>query len=79
MTKLGALVTFSVVWWLVFFMALPFGARARGAPAARHVESAPARPAPAAQGGGSRPCSQALTTWGIAWLIDSGLIELRPR
>ena len=27
MTAAGAVVTFVVVWWLIFFMALPFGAQ----------------------------------------------------
>ena len=44
MTAAGALVTFVVVWWLVFFMVLPFGAAPEEHPQPGNVESAPARP-----------------------------------
>jgi predicted secreted protein len=77
MSGVGAVVTFVVVWWLVFFMALPFGAAPDEHPARGHVESAPAKPrlllktliATVLAG---------LLTWAIAWLIGSGLIDLRP-
>ena len=52
MTTVGAIVTFTVVWWLVFFMALPFGAAARGAAAARQRRERARAAAPAAEGGG---------------------------
>lgn len=78
MSGVGAVVTFAVVWWLVFFMTLPFGATPDENPAPGHVESAPARP---------RLLLKALIatilagllTWAIAWLIGSGLIDLRPQ
>ncbi|MFO1068234.1 MAG: DUF1467 family protein [Geminicoccaceae bacterium] len=77
MSLTGGIVTFSVTWWLYFFMALPFGAQPAADPVPGTVESAPAKP---------RLWLKALiatvlaaaTTWGIAWVIQSGLIELRP-
>ena len=72
----AAIVTFVMVWWLVFFMALPFGAAPEEHPQPGNVESAPAQAAPAAQGAGHDRAGAA-ATWGIAWLMDSGLID-RP-
>jgi predicted secreted protein len=77
MTTVGAVVTFAVVWWLVFFMALPFGAEPEEHPAPGHVESAPARPRLLLKALVTTVLA-ALLTWGIAWLIDSGVIDLRP-
>ena len=77
MSTAGALVTFSVTWWLIFFMALPFGISPDDAPVPGSDAGAPARP---------RLWLKALittvlailATLGIAWLINSGLIDLRP-
>lgn len=78
MTTAGALVTFVVVWWLVFFMALPFGAAPEEQPQAGNAESAPARPRLLLKAAITTVLA-ALATWGIAWFIASGLVELRPR
>lgn len=75
MTPVEAFVTFSVVWWLVFFMALPFGAQPEAAPQPGHAEGAPARP---------RLWLKALITTvvailltaGIAWFVQSGLVTI---
>jgi predicted secreted protein len=77
MTTLGAIVTFTVVWWLVFFMALPFGAEPEEHPQVGNVESAPARPRLLLKAAITTVLA-GLVTWGIAWLISSGLIDLRP-
>ena len=77
MSTAGALVTFSVTWWLIFFMALPFGISPDDSPVPGSDVAAPARP---------RLLLKALittvlailATLGIAWLINSGLIDLRP-
>ena len=77
MNPSGAIVTFVTVWWLIFFMALPFGAAPEEHPLPGNVESAPARP---------RLLRKAListvlalvATWAIAWFLDSGLVDLRP-
>lgn len=77
MTLMGAVVTYTVVWWLIFFMALPFGAQPEANPAIGHVESAPAKPRLLLKAAITTVLA-ALVTWGIAWLIGSGLIDLRP-
>jgi predicted secreted protein len=73
----ATIVTFLIVWWLVLFMVLPFGA----APP-EEVEPGTAPSAPAK----SRLRLKFLITTVIAavltglilWLINSGLIQLRP-
>ena len=52
MTIVGAIVTFVMVWWLFFFMALPFGVSAGGASAGRQCRERAGPAAAAAQGGG---------------------------
>jgi predicted secreted protein len=44
MTWLQMIIAYSVAWWLVFFMVLPFGAAAPKTPGKGHVPSAPERP-----------------------------------
>jgi predicted secreted protein len=78
MTTAGALVTFVVVWWLIFFMALPFGAAPEERPRPGNVESAPARPRLLLKAAITTVLA-ALATWAIAWFIASGMVELRPR
>jgi predicted secreted protein len=78
MTAVGAVVTFVVVWWLIFFMALPFGVQPDENPQPGTVESAPAKPRLLAKALVTTLLA-ALVTWAIGWLIASGLIELRPR
>jgi predicted secreted protein len=77
MSVYGAVVTFAVVWWLIFFMALPFGVRPEEHPVKGTVESAPARPRLWLKAGVTTLLA-ALATWGVAWIIQSGLIALRP-
>ena len=68
---------FIIVWWLVLFMVLPFGAQPREEVEPGHEPAAPARP---------RIGLKILVTTGIAilvtgaviWVIGSGLINLRP-
>ena len=78
MSTVGAIVTYAVVWWLVFFMALPIGAEPEERPERGHTESAPARPRLLLKAAVTTVVA-ALLTWAIAWVIGSGLIELRPR
>ena len=77
MNTAGALVTFVVSWWLIFFMALPFGAAPEAEPVRGHAESAPARPRLLLKAAITTVLA-ALATWAIAWFISSGLVELRP-
>lgn len=44
MTWLQMLIAYSVVWWLVFFMVLPFGVKTPEIPGKGHAPSAPERP-----------------------------------
>jgi predicted secreted protein len=68
---------FVIVWWLVLFMVLPFGAQPPDEVEQGHAPSAPARP---------RIGLKFLITTGIAlaataavvWIVESGLISLRP-
>jgi predicted secreted protein len=77
MTLYGGIVTYCVVWWLVFFMTLPFGVEPEAHPGAGHVESAPAKPRLWLKAGVTTVLA-GFATWGIAWIIGSGLIDLRP-
>jgi predicted secreted protein len=77
MSTAGAIVTFVVAWWLFFFMALPFGAAPEAEPGRGHVESAPARPRLLLKALVATVLAAA-ATYGIAWVLASGLIELRP-
>jgi predicted secreted protein len=78
MTVSGAVVTYIVVWWLFFFMALPFGAAPEEQPIRGNVESAPARPRLLLKMAVTTVLA-GLATWAIAWFIASGLVDLRPR
>ena len=44
MDAIGIVVVFAITWWLVFFMALPFGVRIPDEPEPGHAPSAPERP-----------------------------------
>ena len=44
MDAIGIAVVFAITWWLVFFMALPFGVRTPDEPEPGHAPSAPIRP-----------------------------------
>ncbi len=44
MNLFGSLVVFTVVWWLVFFMTLPFGVKVPDEPEPGHAPSAPDKP-----------------------------------
>jgi predicted secreted protein len=77
MSIAGAVVTFAVAWWLIFFMALPIGAAPEESPQAGNVESAPAKPRLLLKAAVTTVLA-VLATYGIAWLIGSGLVDLRP-
>jgi predicted secreted protein len=77
MTLFEAVITYTMVWWLFFFMALPFGAQPEADPQPGNVESAPARPRLWLKAAIVTVIA-GLATWGIAWIVDSGLIQLRP-
>jgi predicted secreted protein len=77
MTPLGTLVVFVIVWWLVFFMALPFGAQPPEQPGEGHAASAPERPRLLLKAAITTVVAVVLTA-GFGWALDSGLIDWRP-
>ena len=81
MTWFSAALVFVVVWWLVFFMSLPIGARSYHE-AGEKVEvgneaSAPMRPRIGLKAGISTATAVVLTI-GVSFLIDSGALSFRP-
>jgi predicted secreted protein len=78
MTWLGTAVVFAIVWWLVLFMVLPFGAAPPADVEPGMADSAPAKPRLLLKVAITTVLA-ALITALIAWLIDSGLVQLRPQ
>lgn len=74
------IVVFLILWWLVFFVTLPFGVRspheAGETVGEGHADGAPVRPLLLRKAGIATVITAAL--WGIAyWLIVSDLISFR--
>ena len=44
MNWVTGILVYVIIWWLIFFMALPFGVRAEENPEVGHEPSAPANP-----------------------------------
>ena len=78
MTWFGTAVVFAIVWWLVLFMVLPFGAAPPAEVEPGMAPSAPAKPRLAVKMAITTILA-ALVTALVAWLIDSGLIHLRAQ
>ena len=78
MTWFGTAVIFAIVWWLVLFMVLPFGAAPPEKVEPGMATSAPAKPRLAVKMGITTVVAAVVTAM-IVWLIDSGLIHLRPQ
>jgi predicted secreted protein len=78
MDWLGTAVVFAIVWWLILFMVLPFGAAPPDEVEPGMATSAPAKPRIAVKMAITTLLA-ALVTAMIVWLMDSGLIQLRPR
>jgi len=81
MTWFSAALVFVVVWWLVFFMSLPIGARSYHE-AGEDVDlgnapSAPMRPRLWLKAAISTAIAVVLTV-GIYYLVDSGLLAFGP-
>jgi predicted secreted protein len=66
-----------LVWWLVLFTVLPFGARPPDQVEPGMAPSAPAKPRIALKFLITTVIAVVLTTL-ILWLIDSRLIQLQP-
>jgi predicted secreted protein len=77
MTWFAAGITFVIVWWLVLFMVLPFGARPPDEVEPGMASSAPARPRMGLKILVTTLIAAVLTALSL-WLVDSGLIQLRP-
>jgi predicted secreted protein len=77
MTWFAAGIIFVIVWWLVLFMVLPFGARPPDKVEPGMAPSAPAQPRMGLKIAITTVLALALTTL-ILWLLQSGLIQLRP-
>ena len=77
MTWFGTAVIFAIVWWLILFMVLPFGAAPPAEVEPGMATSAPAKPRLAVKMAITTLLA-ALVTALIIWLMDSGLIRLRP-
>jgi predicted secreted protein len=73
----GTAVVFAIVWWLILFMVLPFGAAPPDEVEPGMATSAPAKPRMAVKFAITTVLAVLVTTL-IVWLIDSGLIQLRP-
>jgi predicted secreted protein len=73
----GTAVVFTIVWWLVLFMVLPFGAAPPDEVEPGMATSAPAKPRMAIKVAITTVLA-ALVTGLITWLMQSGLIHLRP-
>jgi len=80
MSWFSAALVFVVVWWLVFFMSLPIGARSYHEAGEEvdvgNVPGAPIRPRVWLKAGISTLIALVLTI-GIYFLIDSGAISFR--
>jgi predicted secreted protein len=68
---------FAIVWWLILFMVLPFGAAPPDEVEPGMATSAPAKPRMAMKLAITTVLA-ALVTALIVWLMNSGLIQLRP-
>ncbi len=77
LTTLGAVVTYVCVWWVIFFMALPWGAAPPENPEPGHATSAPERPRMLLKVAVTSVLA-GVVTYGVSLLVDSGLIALRP-
>ena len=77
MDWLGTAVVFAIVWWLILFMVLPFGAAPPEEVEPGMATSAPAKPRMALKVAVTTLLA-ALVTGLIVWLMHSGLIQLRP-
>ena len=78
MTLFGGVVVFTMAWWVLFFMALPWGAHAPERPEKGHAASAPERPRLLVKAIVTTVLA-ALVTLGVGYALDTGLSDLRPQ
>jgi predicted secreted protein len=77
MDYLSAALIFVIVWWLVLFMVLPFGARPPNEIEPGTEPGAPGKPRMAIKLAVTTLIALCLTAL-IVWVIQSGSIRLRP-
>ena len=77
MTWFATTIVFVIVWWLILFMVLPFGAAPPDEVEEGMATSAPANPRLGIKLAITTALAVALTGL-IVWAIDSGMIQLRP-
>lgn len=77
MNWLSAGLIFVIVWWLVLFMVLPFGARPPDEVEAGHADSAPANPRIPLKLLVTTLIAGALTAIAV-WVIENDLISFAP-
>ena len=72
----SGLVVYILLWWLVFFMALPVGVRVPDDPEVGHATSAPSAPHLGKKVAAATVI--ALLLWGVVYgLVDADLISFR--
>ena len=77
MTIFTTVLTFMIVWWLILFMVLPFGAAPPDEVVPGTTKSAPARPRLLIKFLVTTVLAIAVT-YAVQWVLASGLIDLRP-
>jgi predicted secreted protein len=77
MNWLATALVFVIVWWLILFMVLPFGAAPPEEVEPGMASSAPAKPRIGLKLAITTVLAALLTAL-MVWLMGSGLIQLRP-
>ena len=77
MTLYEMLIAYVVAWWMVFFMALPFGARPPARPEPGHADGAPEHPRLWTKAAVTSVVA-ALVVAAFYWFVNSGIMTLRP-
>jgi predicted secreted protein len=77
MTFFEMIIAYVIAWWMVYFMALPFGARPPEQPERGHAESAPEAPRLWTKAAAATVIA-AVLVWAFHWFVTSGVVALRP-
>ena len=77
MTLWNGIVVYAMAWWVILFMTLPWGVRPPAEPGRGHAASAPEKPRLALKMGVTTLLAAVVTAI-FAYVVDSGLIGLRP-
>ncbi len=74
MSIVEAIVVFAIVWWLFFFMLLPWGVERNEAPEQGHDSGAPVRPKLVRKAVAATVLA-AVATVAIRWMVESYLAD----